>query len=198
VLILVRHGESTANAAGLLVGRQDAPLTERGLAQAHTLGPVLGNVTRVISSPLARARATAEALGTGLPVEIDERWVEIDYGEFDGEALGSVPAEVWARWRSDPEFRPADGETLSEAGLRVRSACQDLFASDGHGARGPGSVVVVSHVSPIKLATCWALGLGDQGTWRLYLATASVTRIAWGVGGPVVHRFNETPWSLPD
>ncbi len=198
MLILVRHGESTANAAGQLVGRQDAPLTERGLAQARTLGPALADVTRVISSPLARARATADALGTGLPVEIDERWVEIDYGEFDGQELGSVPAEVWVRWRSDPDFRPTGGETLAEAGLRVRSACEDLFASDGDGARGPGSVVVVSHVSPIKLATCWALGLGDQGTWRLYLATASLTRIAWGPGGPVVHRFNETPWSLPD
>jgi probable phosphoglycerate mutase len=198
VLILVRHGESTANAAGQLVGRQDAPLTERGLAQAHTLGPVLGHVTRVISSPLARARATADALGTGLPVEIDERWIEIDYGEFDGEELGSVPAEVWVRWRSDAEFCPPGGESLAAAGLRVRSACEDLFASDGQGARGPGSVVVVSHVSPIKLATCWALGLGDQGTWRLYLATASLTRIGWGPGGPVVHRFNETPWSVPD
>ena len=58
-------------------------------------------------------------------------------------------------------------------------------------------MVVVSHVSPIKAATCWALGLGDQGAWRLYLATASVTRIAWGADGPVLHRFNETPWSEP-
>jgi broad specificity phosphatase PhoE len=53
----------------------------------------------------------------------------------------------------------------------------------------------VSHVSPIKAATCWALGLGDQGAWRLYLATASVTRIAWGANGPLLNRFNETPWS---
>jgi broad specificity phosphatase PhoE len=198
MLILVRHGESTANAEGLLVGRLDAPLTDRGLAQARTVGPVLGTVTRVISSPLARARATAEALGTGCPVEIDERWIEVDYGELDGQPLGSVPADVWARWRSDPDFRPARGETLVEAGMRVRSACEDLFAVDGEAARGPGSVVVVSHVSPIKIATCWALGLGDQGTWRLYLATASVTRVAWGAGGPVLHRFNETPWFAPD
>jgi broad specificity phosphatase PhoE len=198
LLILVRHGESTANAAGLLVGRLDAPLTERGLVQAKSLAPVLGDVTRVISSPLGRARSTAEALGVGVPVEIDDRWIEVDYGEFDGQPLGSVPAEVWTRWRSDPEFRPAGGESLAEAGARVRSACEELFATDGEGARGPGSVVVVSHVSPIKAATCWALGLGDQGAWRLYLATASVTRIAWGPGGPVLRRFNETPWSGPD
>ena len=198
MLILVRHGESTANAAGLLVGRLDAPLTDRGVAQAETLGPVLGSVSRVISSPLARARATATALGTSLPVEVDERWIEVDYGEFDGRPLDSVPPETWSRWRSDPDFRPAGGESLAEAGRRVRSACEELFADDDGSARGPGSVVVVSHVSPIKLAACWALGLGDQGTWRLYLATASVTRIGWGAGAPVLRAFNETPWAAPD
>jgi broad specificity phosphatase PhoE len=195
VLILVRHGESTGNADGLLLGRLDAPLTERGMAQARTLGPVLPAVARVISSPLARARHTAEALGTGLPIEIDERWIEVDYGEFDGRPLGAVPDEVWTRWRTDQDFRPPGGESLAEAGTRVRSACEELFATDGEGARGPGAVVVVSHVSPIKAATCWALGLGDQGAWRLYLATASVTRIAWGAQGPVLNRYNETPWS---
>lgn len=195
MLILIRHGESTGNAAGLLLGRLDAPLTDRGRAQALSLRPAVAGAVRIISSPLARARATAEALGTGLPIEVDERWVEVDYGEFDGRPLDAVPATVWARWRSDPDYRPPGGETLAEAGTRVRAACEELFATDGVGARGPGPVVVVSHVSPIKAATCWALGLGDEGAWRLYLATASVTRIAWGPGGPVLNRYNETPWS---
>ena len=197
MLILVRHGESTGNADGLLLGRMDAALTERGLAQARTLGPWVAGASRVISSPLARARDTAEALGTGLPVEIDDRWIEVDYGEYDGRPLGAVPDEVWTRWRADPDYRPPGGESLSEAGSRVRSACEELFSTDGAGARGPRPVVVVSHVSPIKAATCWALGLGDQGAWRLYLATASVTRITWGAEGPVLNRFNETPWSKP-
>ena len=204
MLILVRHGESTGNAAGLLLGRVDAPLTERGLAQAQTLGGSLSGITRVISSPLERARDTAAALDLGLPIEIDERWVELDYGEFDGQPLGSVPSEVWQRWRSDPHYRPPGGETLAEAGVRVRSACEELFAgSESADARTggksadarAGDVVVVSHVSPIKAAVCWAMGLGDEGAWRLYLATASITRIAWGAGAtPVLQRFNETPW----
>jgi broad specificity phosphatase PhoE len=212
VLILVRHGESTGNAAGLLLGRIDAPLTQRGLAQAKTLGASLAGATRVIASPLERARDTAAALDLGLPIEVDDRWVEIDYGEFDGQPLGSVPVEVWQRWRSDPHYRPAGGETLAEAGRRVRSACEDLFAGStsastsgsasvsASGASGTadartGDVVVVSHVSPIKAAVCWAMGLGDEGAWRLYLATASITRIAWGAGNtPVLQRFNETPW----
>jgi broad specificity phosphatase PhoE len=197
MLILVRHGESTGNADGLLLGRIDAPLTERGLAQAATVGPLVAGATRVISSSLQRARRTAESLGTGLPVEIDDRWIEVDYGEFDGRPLRSIPDEVWTRWRSDPAYRPPGGESLTEAGTRVRAACEELFETEGEGARAPGAVVVVSHVSPIKAATCWALGLGDEGAWRLYLATASVTRITWGASGPVLARFNETPWSDP-
>ena len=64
--------------------------------------PVLlpGPVAELRSSPLARARDTAALLDLGLPLVIDERWVEVDYGEFEGEPLGSVPAEVWQRWRS--------------------------------------------------------------------------------------------------
>src|ERR1700730_18803016 len=99
MLILVRHGESTGNADGLLLGRMDVPLTERGLAQARTLGPSVAGATRVISSPLVRARATAEALGTGLPVEVDDRWVEGDYGEFEGLPLGVGAGQVWSRVR---------------------------------------------------------------------------------------------------
>jgi broad specificity phosphatase PhoE len=196
MLILVRHGESTGNAEGLLLGHMDAPLTERGVLQARSLAPWISGATRLISSPLERARTTAEELGTGLPVEIDDRWIEVDYGEFDGRTLGSVSPETWAEWRSDPDFRPPGGESHSEVGARVRAACEELFGEQG-GARSEGSVVVVTHMSPIKAATCWALGLGELGSWRLYLATASITRIGWGVDGPVLHRFNETPWSQP-
>jgi probable phosphoglycerate mutase len=195
MLILVRHGESTGNAAGLLAGHVDLPLTGRGLDQARSVGDSLQGVTRLVSSPLGRARDTAEALGLGLPVEIDERWIEVDYGEYDGRPLGEVPDEVWREWRADPHFRPPGGETLAEVGTRVRAACEELFAADGRGARGEGDVVVVSHVSPIKAATCWALGLPDEGAWRLYLATASVTRIARGPGGIALRGFNATPWS---
>ena len=197
MLILVRHGESTGNAEGRLLGRIDAPLTERGRAQARALAPSVAGATRLVSSPLARAQETARGLGTGLPVEVDERWVEVDYGELDGRPLASVPAELWEQWRSDPDFRAPGGESLRAAGARVRAACEELFARDGEGARGANPIVVVSHVSPIKLATCWALGIGETGVWRLYLATGSVTRITWGADGPVLDRFNETPQRTP-
>jgi broad specificity phosphatase PhoE len=195
MLILVRHGESTGNADGLLLGRIDAPLTENGREQARCLAPSVVSAGRLISSPLQRALDTAEELATGLPIEVDERWVEVDYGEFDGRPLGSVPAEVWARWRSDPEFCPPGGESMATAGVRVRASLEELFATEGSGARAPDPVVVVSHVGPIKAAACWALGLDDTGAWRLYLATASVTCITWRGSGPVLSQFNATPRS---
>lgn len=197
MLILVRHGESTGNAEGRLLGRIDSPLTGRGHEQARSLAATVAGADRLISSPLARARDTAAALGTGLPVEIDDRWIEVDYGEFDGQKLEEIPAEVWWRWRSDASYVPPGGESLVAAGRRVRAACEELFADPDGPARGDGTVVVVSHVSPIKAAACWSLGLGDEGAWRLYLANASATRITWGPGGPVLAAFNHTPWSSP-
>ncbi len=192
MLVLVRHGETEANAAGLLLGRAESPLTAHGRRQAAALGPLVAGAGRLVSSPLGRARDTAGALGLELPVEVDERWVEVDYGEYDGQALGAVPAEVWRHWRSDPGFRPPGGETLLEMGARVRDACDELFAEAGSGARAERDVVVVSHVSPIKAAVAWALGADDALAWRLYLATASVTVVGYGVDGPVLRAYNVT------
>jgi broad specificity phosphatase PhoE len=193
-LVLLRHGQASANAAGLLLGRTDAPLTETGRRQAATLAPLLGAVTRLVSSPLVRARDSAAALGLDLEIEVDDRWIEIDYGTLEGAPLGSVPGEEWRRWRADPTHRPAGGETLVEVGTRVRAACEDLFATEGAGARDPaGDVVVVSHVSPIKAAVAWALGAGDALSWRLHLSTGSLTRIGWAADGPVLHTYNALP-----
>ena len=151
-------------------------------------------VRRLVSSPLGRARDTAAALRCAVPVEIDERWIEVDYGELEGRPLADVPAELWARWRADPAFAPPGGESLAAVGSRVRAACEELFADAGAGARhdGDGDVVVVSHVSPIKAAVAWALGAGDEVVWRLHLATASISRIGWGPAGPVLHGYNAT------
>jgi broad specificity phosphatase PhoE len=192
MLILVRHGESVANAQGLLLGRTDAALTELGREQATAARSLLAApVADLRTSPLSRARDTAALLGLGLPAVVDDRWVEVDYGEFECQPLGSVPAAVWQKWQSDRAFRPAGGETLAEVDERITAACEELFAAEGEGARRPdGDVVVVSHVTPIKAAVAWALGTTDL-FWRLYLRTASVTRIGWSRDGPILHGFNE-------
>jgi probable phosphoglycerate mutase len=188
VLILVRHGRTPANAAGLLQGRLDQDLDDVGRAQADAVaGYVLasGPVDAVVSSPLRRAAQTAEAFG--LPVEFDDRWVELAYGEFEGTPHADVPSEVWQRWRADPAYTPEGGESLVALDVRVRAACDELLerAEREH-------VVVVSHVSPMKSAVAWALGVGVDISFNCHLDHASVCRIAVRRGRPVLQTFNET------
>lgn len=197
MLILVRHGRTAANAAGLLLGRSDPDLDHEGRRQAGALaaavaeGPPPATVTRVIASPLGRAVATAR--GFGLPVEVDERWIEVDYGAWEGRPVRALTAEEWAAWRADPGFAPPGGESLAALDARVRAACEDLAAAaaTGTAGNGAGDVVVVSHVSPIKAAVAWALGAGTGLAWRCHLDPASITRVELRPGGPVLRSFNE-------
>jgi broad specificity phosphatase PhoE len=188
VLILVRHGRTPANAAGLLQGRLDQDLDDVGRVQADAVAAHVlasGRVDAVVSSPLRRALQTAAAFG--LPIEIDDRWLELAYGEFEGTPHTDVPAEVWQRWRADAHYTPVGGESLAALDVRVRAACADLLAraEDEH-------VVVVSHVSPMKSAVAWALGVGVDISFNCHLDHASVCRIAVRNGRPVLQTFNET------
>jgi broad specificity phosphatase PhoE len=134
--------------------------------------------------------ATAEILTGGVgDVEVDDRWIELDYGDLDGTPLKDVPPEVWTRWRADPDFVPAGGESLRALGKRVGDACTELLAD-----AADRDIVVVTHVSPIKAAAAWALGVGDEVTWRLFVAPGSITRIAGRPHGAVLVSFNETAW----
>ncbi|MGI8627897.1 MAG: histidine phosphatase family protein [Geodermatophilaceae bacterium] len=184
MLVLVRHGQTAANAEGLLLGRADPPLTDLGRRQAQALASAFPSPARVISSPLTRARATAQAFGGA--VEIDERWIEMDYGDLDGQQVASVPAGLWRRWRADVAHVPAGGESLAAVGARVRGACQDLADAASH-----DDIIVVSHVSPIKAAIAWALSVGDAVAWRMFVRDAAVARIQIGPDGPVLMSFNE-------
>ena len=184
MLLVVRHGQTAANAAGQLLGRADVPLTETGLRQANALAAAVGAVDRVVSSPLRRARQTAAAFAREF--EVDERWTELDYGIYDERPLGDVPRELWDSWRGDAEFTPPEGESLANVGRRVRAACEDLAP-----AAADADVVVVSHVSPIKAAVAWALDADDRIAWRTFVAVASITRIGVTDRGPILRSFNE-------
>jgi broad specificity phosphatase PhoE len=183
VLIVVRHGRTAANASGLLLGRLDPDLDDLGHRQAERLAVAVAAPHRVVSSPLRRTRATAAAFGR--PVDVDERWIELDYGDLDGTPLRDVPADVWATWRADPGWAPGGGESLRDLGARVREACADLVDEAAE-----HDVVVVTHVSPVKAALAWALGVGDEISWRAYVAPASITRIATGGATPSLRGFN--------
>lgn len=184
MLILVRHGQTVLNAGARLQGRGDAPLTELGRQQAAATAAAIAP-DRVVSSPLLRARETAAAFG--LAVDIDDRWVELDYGELDGVPIALVPPELWAQWRSDVTFAPPGGESLAALGQRVRGACEELREE-----AATRDVVVVTHVSPVKAAVAWALGVGDEVAWRMFLDVGAVSRISVGPRGPTLVGFNRS------
>ncbi len=186
MLLLVRHGRTAQNAERRLLGQLDVPLDELGRRQAQALGhaEVLRGASRVVSSPLSRARETAASFG--LPVTVDPRWTEINYGVYDGADVEAAP-ELWRLWSRDTGFVPEGGESLRALGDRVRQACGELWPE-----AVDRDVIVVTHVSPIKAAVAWALGVGDETSWRMFVDVASVTRIGAGASGPSLRTFNET------
>jgi broad specificity phosphatase PhoE len=187
VLFLVRHGQTAENARGLLLGRLDPELSEVGQRQAVALADMIPPGARVISSPLQRARQTADAFGR--PVVVDERWIELDYGTLDGCRPEELGDDVWRRWRADPGFvPPGAGESLLTLGKRVRAACDEVTAEAAE-----RDVVVVTHVSPIKAAIAWALGVGEEIAWRMFVRDGSLARVRIDRSGPVLLSFNELP-----
>lgn len=193
MLIIVRHGRTEANASGLLQGRIDNPLDDTGQQQAHQIATALSRSDhrpdRLIASPLLRARQTAEATCEllGLDLTIDDRWAELDYGDWDGLPISEVSAETWQQWRSDPAFTPPGGESLAELNERVNAACDAITpeASEAH-------VAVFTHVSPIKAAVRWALGVEDELSWRMHVSQAQITNIGFRGTVPALRTFNDT------
>jgi broad specificity phosphatase PhoE len=101
--------------------------------------------------------------------------------------LTSVEPEIWKAWRTDADFSPPGGESLRQLGQRVSEALSDLDKAEDSDL----TTVVVTHVSPIKAAVCWALGVDELVSWRLWVATASITSVAVGGGLRAVHGFND-------
>ena len=193
MIVLVRHGETDENRAGLLLGRADPSLNAAGRAQAAVIATALAGGERpvaVVSSPLRRTVETAEVIAAtwGTPVERDERLVEIDYGEWDRRAVADVALDDWRAWRADFGFAPPGGESLAAVQARSEECTAALLERAGGGV-----IVAVSHVSPIKAAVAWALGCGVATIWRLRLDVASTCRIVAGADGPVLLTFNERP-----
>jgi len=198
MIIFVRHGETDVNREGRFQGRIDAPLNERGLAQAATLADALAGsgAVRLVASPLLVAQQTARAIAerTGLELETDDALVEIDYGAWDGMALTAVMSDAPDAWRTDPTFTPPGGESVAAVATRM------VGFVDAHGTAGAPVTIAVSHVTPIKAAVTTALQADPLMAWRMHLDVASITRIGYRNTGHYVASFNETAhlfgWSL--
>ena len=194
MLILVRHGQTDANRDGLLQGRVDNPLNERGVEQAMVVARALrtSGAQRIVASPLIRAQQTAACIATelGLAVETDEQLIELNYGDWESRPLQEISAEQWAHWRTHSQFAPRGGESLDAVAARsVAFAGAVLDGSLDSGSRFP--TIAVSHVSPMKAIVAWALGAGTPATWRMHLDTAAVCRIGTRSGIPYLASFNE-------
>ena len=109
MISFVRHGETAHNREGKFQSRADVELSARGLEQVARLATRLANaeIAAVYSSPWARARQTAMAIAAvaGCEVEVDDRLIELDYGDWDGRLLSDVGPEEWTAWRADPTAR---------------------------------------------------------------------------------------------
>ena len=177
-LLLLRHGQTELSRERRYSGRGNPDLTEVGRRQAADAARYLGGkggIAAVVSSPLSRAYDTAAAAADalGLPVQVDDDLIETDFGEWEGltfrEAAERHP-EVHGRWLRDTSLQPPGGESFDEVAHRVQRVRDRLIADHGE-----STVLVVSHVTPIKTLLRLALGAGASVLYRLHLDLASLS-----------------------
>lgn len=197
-LLLVRHGETDLTAQRRYSGRGDVPLSAHGVAQAAVtaarVAELAPSVAAVVTSPLSRCTVTAEVVAAAVgdaPVIVERDLVECDFGAWEGrtfaEARAQWPAEMDA-WLASTIVAPPDGESFAEVTTRVRRVLATLLQSY------PGErVVVISHVSPLKIMLRDALAAGDAFLHRLYLDPGGLSMVdMWSDGGVAVRTVNDT------
>lgn len=184
-LILVRHGEVDANRSYQYLGRRDDELNGNGLDQADSLAVALDELAfdGVVSSPLRRARETARRLAApaGRAVTTDDRLIELDFGSWEGRSRAEVVAtspgarlEVEA-WEADSSRSTPGGESLLELQKRVIDFADELARE-----RAGSTMVLVSHMGPIKVLLCAALQLSLESAGRIFLDPATISVVDWG------------------
>ncbi|MEU7468719.1 histidine phosphatase family protein [Streptomyces sp. NPDC044984] len=191
-LLLARHGETEWSRAGRHTGRTDLPLTPGGEAQAKSLAPLLAGRTfgLVLTSPLARARCTAELAGlTGAIPEPDLR--EWDYGGYEGITTADIHRSRpgWDLWTDGvppgPEF---PGESPEQVGERA-----DRVLSRVAGALREGDVMLVAHGHLLRVLTARRLGLPPSAGRLFRLETGTLSRLSTEHGRPVIAEWNTRP-----
>ncbi|GAA1892206.1 bifunctional RNase H/acid phosphatase [Williamsia serinedens] len=195
-LLLVRHGQTALSVDRRYSGRGNPELTALGVQQADRVAHRIaskGGIAAIVSSPLSRARATADAIArrVGLPVHEVEGFTETDFGEWEGltftEASQRDP-DLHRAWMSDVTVAPPGGESFEAVTERVREATREVVSQ-----YGPGNVVVVSHVTPIKTVLRHALDVGPSILFKLHLDLASLSMAEfYADGGTSVRLVNDT------
>jgi probable phosphoglycerate mutase len=193
--LLLRHGQTELSTERRFAGRGDTPLTKEGVKQAGLAARRLADagIEAIVSSPLQRARRTAEAVAeaTGAPLVVYDDLVEADFGFWQGLTFGEA-AKKWpdelSAWMTSPDAAPPEGESFAMVALRVLAGLDRLLAEYQH-----RKVVVVSHVTPIKTLVCRALLAPPEAMFRMNLDVASLCHIdCFDNGSAVVRSLNDT------
>lgn len=193
--VLLRHGQTPLSVDRRFAGVGDIELTELGSAQARAAAQRFAgrDVALIVTSPLRRARKTAEEVArvTGAPVRVEGDLRETDFGAWEGltfaEAHEKWPAEMTA-WLADADVAPPGGESFTDVDRRVRAALDRLLER-----YADATLLLVSHVTPIKTLVRHALLAPATALYRMHLDVASLCEIDWYADGPaVVRSLNDT------
>jgi broad specificity phosphatase PhoE len=194
-LILVRHGQTEANREFRYIGSRDDVLTELGQEQAREIARALSSlpIVAVYSSPRRRAYDTALPIadGLGLTVKVVDGLCECDFGSWEGlsraEVLvrGSQEAEHLLAWERDMTIAPPGGESLEAMHKRVSATIKNLAQE-----HPDQTIVLVSHVGPIKAVLCAALDAPILSAFRIFLDPATISVVDWRPTSPVVRLVN--------
>jgi probable phosphoglycerate mutase len=192
--LLLRHGQTVLSIEKRFSGVGDQELTGVGRAQAAAAAVRLATsgAVAVVSSPVRRARETAVLVGEALGIEVayDEDFRETDFGDWEGYTFAEVRAK-WPRemaeWLASTAVAPPFGESFDATASRVRRARDRLLSS-----YGGATVVVVSHVTPIKTLLRMALDAPPSALYRMHLDLACINEVQWPAdGGAVVRSMND-------
>ncbi|WP_286930097.1 MULTISPECIES: histidine phosphatase family protein [Aeromicrobium] len=203
IVLLVRHGRSTANTSGTLAGRlPDIHLDELGLTQVEATGARLADLSLadVVTSPLERCRETAAAIAGrhGIEPTVDESITECGYGDWQGRALKDLAAEdLWKTVQHHPAAAAfPGGESLAAMQARGVAAIRghDARIEAEHGAHAVW--VAVSHGDVIKAVLADALGMHLDLFQRLHVDPASVSIVRYGARRPDVVAVNTSAGDL--
>jgi probable phosphomutase (TIGR03848 family) len=197
-VILLRHGQSTANTAGVLAGRTSGvALDEHGRAQAQALVERLAQLplAAVVSSPLQRCRETVAPLAQAgaFEVTVDDRFVEVDYGEWTGRELRKLAKEpLWKVVQAHPSAAVfPGGEGLAALQARAVAAVREWDAKLAV-EHGPQVLwLVCTHGDIIKAVLADALGMHLDGFQRIVANPCSVSAVSYTETRPFVRRLND-------
>ncbi|MCT7355451.1 histidine phosphatase family protein [Streptomyces sp. 15-116A] len=191
-LLLARHGETEWSRSGRHTGRTDLPLTATGEDQAKSLAPLLAGrrYSLVLTSPLLRARRTAELAGLADAVtEPDLR--EWDYGAYEGVTTAEIrrTRPGWDLWTDGvPPGPELPGESPRQVGERA-----DRVLSRVTGAMEEGDVLLVAHGHLLRVLTARRLGLPPREGRLFRLETGTLCRLSLEHGRPVIEEWNTRP-----